>query len=105
MDQKISRVEELKLVLDHARHRVTRGHRSVDIGGKCLFWDILSELAKRYDAYHSVADLKYAVCGNYPTSDGTVYSAVSDLRTILRPLGIGIYHENRLGYVLYDLNA
>lgn len=105
MDNNVYRLSSLGLVLDHSRQQVTRqGRPQVDLGGNCRLWELLTALCKRFDSYYPITDLMSEVWGrNCLVEEGTVYGAVSDLRTRLRPLGLTIKHKKRIGYRLAEL--
>ena len=97
-------VHDLDLSLDDGKHVAIRGHRPpVNFGGRCVLWKILMELSKRYDNYCPATDLRSAVWGTYPTEEGTVWGAMSDLRSLLKPLGLTIKAVKGLGYRLEEL--
>ena len=104
MTSKLECVPALDLVLDHGRHRVTRGTRPpVDLGGNCRLWQVLTELCRRYDDYYPARDLRAAVWDDCYVEYETLWAAVSELRKRLRPLGLTVKHVKGLGYRLEDL--
>ena len=106
MPKYLEHVHDFELVLDHDRHRATRGSGpSVDFGGKVCLWKLLTALARRYDAYFRANDLISDVWGGYLVERETLWSAIHDLRKILRPLDLNIKHEKGLGYRLQDLRG
>lgn len=103
MENKQISVPALELVLDHDRHRVTRGTRPfVDLGGNCRLWQVLTELCKRYDRCCSASYLRAAVWEGCFIEEGTLWGTVGDLRRRLRPLELTIKHFKGLGYRLED---
>jgi DNA-binding response OmpR family regulator len=103
MRSKPTIVPDLNLVLDHGRHRVTRGALPpVDLGGNCRLWQVLTELCKRYDSYCSASDLRTEVWEGYLIEEGTLWGAISALRRRLRSLDLTIEYVKGLGYRLKD---
>jgi DNA-binding winged helix-turn-helix (wHTH) protein len=108
MSGNIDSVPALDLILDHSRHRVTRGSRHADFGGNCRRWAVLTELAKRAGGYCPKDDLITAVWGRSDPAfegidDGTVYTTVFAVRRALHDLGITISHTKGLGYRLREI--
>jgi DNA-binding response OmpR family regulator len=109
MSDQETRVPHLDLVLDHARDQVTRGTRqTVDFAGHPRRWAVLTELAKRADAYCSVETLVREVWDKSDPAGSeieltTVYSTISMVRRALHPLGITIVNKSGLGYQLREI--
>jgi DNA-binding response OmpR family regulator len=106
MSERVDGIPALGVTLDHGRHRVCRGAGSfVDLGGQCRLWQVLTVLCRRYDSYLSKGDLRRQVWDDYPAEDLTLWGAVCELRSRLRPLGLTIRHAKGLGYRLEDVQG
>jgi DNA-binding response OmpR family regulator len=106
MTEHLDRLPALDLVLDHDRHRATRGAGLfVELGGHVRLWQLLTALARRYDRYYRTYDLIDAAWEGYRAQEGTLWWAVSELRTLLRPLGLGIRFTRGIGYRLQDIRG
>src|SRR5262249_24730840 len=73
-----------------AEQKVMRNDQVADLGSNRPAWKALGKLVNNYDGRTPMAALK----GD--NEDSSVYKAISDLRTFLRPLGISIPHGRYL---------
>lgn len=99
---------ELGLDLDADRHLATRNGIKIEFGGRCREWEILLKLARRHDGYFRINDLIAEVWNDDKLAfngveNGTVYSAVANLRKKLRLLGLTIKFTKGLGYRLEEI--
>jgi hypothetical protein len=88
----------LKLKADLARRRVRRGTSVADLAHCGPAWGVLCLLARNYPNRTPPESL-------WQRDDnelGSVYTAVSNLRKLLAPLGVDIPHPGRVGYVLVE---
>jgi hypothetical protein len=90
----------LGMVANLTERKVRRGDNEADFGSHRPAWQALVELARNYPN-RTAAE---ALWGKDSTTElGSAYTAVSNLRRLLAPLGIAIPHPGRRGYVLAEL--
>jgi len=90
----------LGIVLDEAAHVVRRGDKEVKIGSQGRLWVILCKLVGARGCPREAYDLMPI---DASPEINTVRGYVSDLRKVLKKLGLGIPNERNLGYRLVEI--
>jgi hypothetical protein len=97
----------LKLTFDTNLHTVERNNKRVEFKEHGRPWEVLLKLADRYPNRYLVQDLGRDVWnpnGNeIDPYDTVVQKAISAIRRLLKPLGVGVANTRKLGYILAEL--
>jgi len=100
-DRADEKPQHLGLILNANNREVIRtGSQPISLGNRKLLWNLLTYLIKRGNARSDYRDLLRGVWGESIVSEQTVQNAVSDLRSILKPLGVKISCLQGPGYRL-----
>jgi hypothetical protein len=94
----------LDLELDRRNGRVGRRGKSEMLASNSTRWPVLIKLAKNHEGVTGTRNVVKLLEGSVPkaVSDGAASQAVSELRKVLRPLGVRIKTEKRLGWRLIE---
>jgi DNA-binding winged helix-turn-helix (wHTH) protein len=97
----------LGLVFDDSRREVGRDgfQDRVPFGGRTLAWKILQKLEAMKGAFVSKDDLLrvWDACDRDTAEDNRMYKEVSDLRGMIRKIGVGIQNTPGVGWGLVEI--
>ena len=99
----------LGLALDTNIRTVERDGQPASFGSNGRPWEVFIKLASRHPARYPVKDLGHDVWNpegkDIDPDDNLVQLAITTVRQVLAPLGVGVDHKRNLGYVLSDNSA
>jgi hypothetical protein len=103
---KWTRKGPLGLTLNTNNHTVERNSQSVSFGSNGRPWEVFVKLAGQHPGRYLPKDLGHDVWNpdgrEVDPEDNVVQQAITTIRGILQPLGIGVSHTRKLGYILAE---
>jgi DNA-binding winged helix-turn-helix (wHTH) protein len=94
------------LALNENRQVVFRGDRSADFRGFCTGWGVLRALVQRHPDYYRTSDLGHEVWNplgkDSDPAELTVYRTLTEVRKLLRPIGLTVANRKKIGYRLEE---